>query len=157
MRILPARRVVGSVVVPGDKSISHRIALIASIAEGITKVTGFATSIDCRSSLHCLSALGVEIKRGNADSVTIKGAGLNGLKPPSGLLDAGNSGSTIRMLSGILAGQSFTTEITGDESLERRPMKRIIEQLTRMGARIAAREDYYEPLRLKGSGLRAIE
>ena len=124
-KIQPATKLEGSVQMPGDKSISHRYAMLGAIAEGPTEIHFFATSADCQSTLDCLKSLGVKIERRD-DVVTIQGVGLVGLKPPSGMLDAGNSGSTMRMLSGILAGQPFKSVMTGDASLSRRPMKRVI-------------------------------
>src|SRR5262245_6935472 len=116
----------GDYRLPGDKSISHRSATFAAIAEGETRLHNYSSARDCQSTLDCLAALGVEIRR-EPEAVILKGVGLNGLRPSSKPLDAGNSGSTIRILSGVLAGQNFTTEITGDHSIQRRPMKRIIE------------------------------
>ena len=130
--------------------------MFAAIGEGTTCLRNYSSARDCQSTLDCLAALGVQITR-ESEQIMIEGVGLNGLQAASQTLDAGNSGSTIRLLSGILAGQPFTTEITGDSSIERRPMKRIIEPLTRMGARIAAREDNYAPLSITGGSLQAIE
>lgn len=156
MKIKPARRIRGSVCVPGDKSISHRAALIAALAEGTTVIDGFATSRDCSSTLECLKALGVVVAHGE-QSLRIEGPGLRGLLPPTRILDAENSGSTIRMLSGILAGQPFTSEITGDESLRRRPMKRICVPLRQMGATIETTNDEFAPLRITGGRLKPID
>jgi 3-phosphoshikimate 1-carboxyvinyltransferase len=156
MKIIPARRIRGSVRVPGDKSISHRAALIAALAEGTTVIDGFATSRDCSSTLECLKALGVRVAHGE-QSLRIEGRGSGGLLPPSRILDAENSGSTIRMLSGILAGQPFTSEITGDESLRRRPMKRICVPLRQMGATIETTNDEFAPLRITGGRLKPID
>lgn len=156
MKISPARRARATTRVPGDKSISHRVGMIAALAEGVTTVENFATSRDCQSTLECLSALGIAIERAGAN-VKISGRGLNGLSAPARVLDAGNSGSTIRMLSGILAGLPFTSEITGDESLQRRPMKRIVTPLREMGAQIEATRDDYPPLRITGTTLTPID
>jgi 3-phosphoshikimate 1-carboxyvinyltransferase len=150
--IEPAKRLRGSVRMPGDKSISHRYAMLAAIAEGPSEIHGFATSVDCRSTLDCLERLGVKIDR-QGELVSIRGAGLAGLKPPREALDAGNSGSTMRMLAGILAGQSFRSILTGDASLSRRPMKRVIDPLTRMGARIQSAEGGLPPLQIEGGAL----
>ncbi len=155
-RISPARVISGSVTLPGDKSISHRYALIAAVAQGDTRITNYATGADCASTLACLHALGVEIER-RGTGVLIRGKGLHGLRAAPGVLDAGNSGSTIRMLCGILAAQNFTTRIGGDESLSRRPMKRIMEPLERMGASISARDGQYPPLEIRGAALRPID
>ncbi len=130
--------------------------MFAAIGDGVSRLRNYSSARDCRSTLDCLEALGVKIKR-EPEAITIDGVGLDGLREPSRLLDAGNSGSTIRMLSGILAGQDFATGITGDESIRRRPMKRIIDPLRLMGARIEARENNFAPLRIHGGNLKAIE
>lgn len=155
-RISPAGRLSGAVRLPGDKSISHRYAMLASIAEGTSRIRNYSTGADCASTLGALEALGVRIER-QSDGVVIHGRGLDGLKQPVATLDAGNSGSTIRMLSGILAGQPFLTRIGGDESLSRRPMDRIIRPLEQMGARISAREGRFPPLEIQGASLRPID
>src|SRR5437868_501937 len=126
IRLTPARCLRGDFQLPGDKSISHRSAMLAAIGTGTTRLRNYSSARDCQSTLDCLSALGVQITR-EPEQTVIEGVGLDGLHPARYMLDAGNSGSTIRLLSGILAGQPFTTEITGDSSIERRPMKRIIE------------------------------
>lgn len=158
--VSPARRVHGVVNVPGDKSISHRYALLTAIAEGDSQIYNFATGADCQSTLACMRELGVEHEFSAQDgrqALTIHGRGLHGLREAQRQLDAGNSGSTIRMLSGILAGQAFTTTIGGDESLSRRPMARVIKPLSQMGARIDATSEQYPPLTIHGSSLRAID
>lgn len=156
-KINRVQRLAGSVAVPGDKSISHRYAMLASIAEGPSEINYFSSSADCGSTLACLKKLGVKIERKN-NTVHIGGCGLRGLKPPSGTLDAGNSGSTMRMLAGILAGQSFRSVMVGDASLSRRPMKRVIDPLTQMGTRINSAAGGLPPLEIEGSAdsLRAI-
>jgi len=154
--IRPSARLSGCVQLPGDKSISHRFAMLGAIAEGVTCIANFATSQDCHSTLACLRLLGVPITAQADHRVTIQGRGLWGLKPSAETLDAENSGSTIRMLSGILAGQKFATRISGDESLQRRPMKRIMAPLTQMGARIEAIQENYPPLTIHGGILRPI-
>ena len=156
MEIVPAQRLSGVVRLPGDKSISHRYAMLAALAEGASHIENFSTGADCQSTLNCLGALGVSIRRENA-VVHMEGVGLEGLRAPAGRLDAGNSGSTIRMLSGMLAAQPFRSEIAGDQSLARRPMRRIIEPLTQMGARIEAHDGNFPPLRITGGPLRAID
>lgn len=153
--IKPARRLRGAVCVPGDKSISHRYAMLGAIAEGTTRIAGFASSADCQSTLDCLAALGVAVRR-SENEVEIDGRGPNGLSAPTRDLDAGNSGSTMRMLAGILAGQPFRSRLTGDESLSRRPMKRIIEPLCEMGARINSAPGGKPPLEIEGATLRPI-
>src|SRR5947209_2807923 len=154
-RISPAAAISGAISLPGDKSISHRYAMIAAIADGDTRIHNYSSGADCQSTLGCVRALGVEVE-GGAGEFTIHGRGLDGLRAPAADLDAGNSGSTIRMLSGILAGQPFNTRIFGDESLARRPMQRIMKPLAEMGARIHAREDKFPPLEIHGAKLRAI-
>jgi len=153
--IKPARNISGSVRLPGDKSISHRYAMLGAIAEGATRLQNFSTGADCASTLGCLKALGVNWQR-DGNSVTIEGRGPK-LEASSDPLDCGNSGSTMRMLSGILAGQPFTSELIGDTSLSRRPMARIISPLQMMGARITAAENDRPPLRILGGNLKAIE
>jgi 3-phosphoshikimate 1-carboxyvinyltransferase len=153
--ITPARQVRGTLRVPGDKSISHRYALMAAVAEGASRLSDYAPGADCQSTLACLSRLGVDIQRGEQGVVTVVGRGLRGWSSPSGLLDAGNSGSTMRMLAGLLAAQPFNTQLVGDASLSRRPMRRVIEPLSRMGARIEA-TDGHAPLTIHGAALRAI-
>jgi 3-phosphoshikimate 1-carboxyvinyltransferase len=155
-KIFPAASVSGAISLPGDKSISHRYAMIASIAEGATHIRNYSTGADCHSTLGCVRALGIEVE-GSGTEFTIRGKGLGGLRQPSADLDAGNSGSTIRMISGILAAQPFTTRIFGDESLSRRPMQRIMKPLAEMGAHIRAREDKFPPLEIEGARLRPIE
>lgn len=155
-RISPARSISGSICLPGDKSISHRYAMIAAIAGGETRVSNYSTGADCHSTLGCLRGLGVEIEERGAE-VVVHGRGLEGLRAPVAELDAGNSGSTIRMLSGILAAQPFTSRIGGDESLSRRPMARIMKPLAEMGAAIAAREGQFPPLEIHGTRLRPLD
>jgi 3-phosphoshikimate 1-carboxyvinyltransferase len=155
-RIPPARRLSGSIRLPGDKSISHRYAMLAAIAEGDTRIRHYATGADCHSTLACLRSLGARIDVEGGE-VVVHGRGLDGLREPSGDLDAGNSGSTIRMLSGILAGQPFTSRIRGDESLSRRPMERIMTPLRQMGASVEAHEGRFPPLEIRGGGLRPID
>src|SRR4051812_30093616 len=156
-RISPATTVSGSITLPGDKSISHRYGMISAIAEGTSRIHNYSTGADCHSTLACMRALGIEIQEDGTE-VVVQGRGLDGLRAPSADLDAGNSGSTIRMLSGILAAQSFTSRIGGDESLTKRPMGRIMEPLGRMGVEIVARAGRFPPLEIHGNpGLRAID
>jgi 3-phosphoshikimate 1-carboxyvinyltransferase len=145
----------GVVPLPGDKSISHRYALLAAIAEGRSEFAHFAASRDCHSTLECLRALGVEL-RVSGETVTILGRGLRGLRAPDRVLDAGNSGTTIRLLAGILAGHPFETTITGDASLSSRPMGRILHPLRMMGAGVESRERELPPLKIHGGPLQAI-
>lgn len=153
--IRPARNIAGALRLPGDKSISHRYAMLAAIAEGTTRLENFSTGADCASTLGCLARLGVELER-NDNAVLIHGRGPK-LQPPRVPLDCGNSGSTMRMLSGILAGQEFSSELMGDESLSGRPMARIIAPLQAMGAKIAASDGGRPPLRVNGANLKAID
>src|SRR5436309_799066 len=153
--VRPARNIAGQVTLPGDKSISHRYAMLAAIADGTTRLENFSTGADCPSTLACLRALGVKWER-DGSRVTIQGCGPR-LSAPRSPLDCGNSGSTIRMLSGILAGQEFTTELTGDESLSRRPMARIIKPLEMMGTRITSSDGGCPPLRITGARLKSID
>jgi len=155
-KISPAPALRGAVPLPGDKSISHRYAMIAAIAEGPTRISNYSTGADCHSTLGCVRALGIEVT-GAATEFVIHGRGLNGLRRPAGDLDAGNSGSAIRMLSGILAAQPFPTRIFGDESLSARPMQRIMKPLAEMGAVIRARDGKFPPLEIQGGTLRAID
>jgi 3-phosphoshikimate 1-carboxyvinyltransferase len=153
--VRPARNIAGALRLPGDKSISHRYAMLAAIAEGTTRLENFSTGADCASTLGCLAVLGVELDR-KENAVLIHGRG-SSLRSPTMPLDCGNSGSTMRMLSGILAGQGFTSELTGDESLSRRPMARVISPLEAMGAKIAARDGGRPPLRITGAHLKPID
>ncbi len=152
--VRPARNVAGYLRLPGDKSISHRYAMLGGISEGTTRLENFSTGADCASTLGCLRSLGVVVDR-TETSVVIHGRG-PALQAPTSPLDCGNSGSTIRMLSGILAGQKFASELVGDESLSRRPMARIIAPLETMGATITAQEGGRPPLVVKGANLKAI-
>ena len=155
-RVRPASKISGEIRLPGDKSISHRYALIGAIAEGETRIANFSTGADCHSTLGCVRGLGVGVEE-SGTTVAIRGKGLDGLRPPAADLDAGNSGSTIRMLSGILAAQPFGTRIFGDASLSRRPMRRIMQPLAAMGARIDAREGQFPPLHIHGTKLQPID
>jgi 3-phosphoshikimate 1-carboxyvinyltransferase len=154
--ISPVSPLQGSIALPGDKSISHRYAMIASIAEGDTRISNYSTGADCHSTLDCMRALGVEIEEEGTE-VIIHGKGLGGLRAPARDLDAGNSGSTIRMLTGILAAQPFPSRIGGDESLSRRPMQRIMKPLAEMGASISAADGKYPPLSIEPAMLHAID
>jgi 3-phosphoshikimate 1-carboxyvinyltransferase len=150
-----AKRLSGPVQFPGDKSISHRYAMLAAIAEGPSELHFFSPSADCQSTLDCLGKLGVMMER-KGGVVSIQGTGLSGLRRPSETLDAGNSGSTMRMLAGVLAGQSFHTRMTGDASLRRRPMQRVVDPLSKMGARIQSAEGGLPPLEIEGATLHPI-
>jgi 3-phosphoshikimate 1-carboxyvinyltransferase len=154
--IRPARGVSGTVRLPGDKSISHRYAMLGAIAQGTTRLSNYSTGRDCGSTLACMQALGAGVETKEDGTIEIRGCGPV-LKGPTAPLDCGNSGSTIRMLSGILAGQEFTAEMVGDESLSRRPMARVIKPLSAMGARISAAAGDRPPLRITGGGLKPID
>jgi len=154
--IHPAKQLTGGVEPPGDKSISHRYAMIAALAEGASELRHFAAAADCHSTLACMKALGAEVKLDN-DSVRITGHGLRGLRGTRRALDAENSGTTMRLLAGILAGQAFTSQLTGDASLQKRPMKRVVGPLRQMGADIRARDDNFAPLEIRGGRLHAID
>src|SRR5580700_11229565 len=157
--VRPARNIRGSVQLPGDKSISHRYAMLAGIAEGPSRIENYSTGADCASTLGCMRSLGVNWERRSGDgaenTIEIEGRG-PALAAPETALDCGNSGSTVRMLSGIVAGQKFTSEMVGDESLSRRPMGRVIHPLTAMGAQIASQNGLL-PLRITGGNLKAID
>ena len=156
LAVRPARNVRGVVQLPGDKSISHRYAMLAGIAEGPSRLENYSTGADCASTLGCMRALGVAWERKDNDNmIEVQGRGAI-LAAPNGALDCGNSGSTMRMLSGIVAGQHFTSEMIGDESLSRRPMERVIKPLSAMGAQIESREGK-PPLRIHGGLLKAID
>ncbi len=158
MIINPARRVTGRVAPPGDKSISHRYAMLAALADGRSEIEGYAPGADCRATLGCLRSLGVTIAAdpGEPTAIAVIGRGLRGLSRAAAPLDAMNSGTTMRLLSGILAAHGFVTILTGDDSLRRRPMGRVIEPLQRMGARIDSDEGR-APLRIEGSDLDGLE
>lgn len=150
VRISPSKTLGGAVRLPGDKSISHRYAILASIANGTSILKNFSSGADPHSTLGCMQSLGVEIEKGETE-VRVHGRGLRGLQAPASNLDAGNSGSTIRMLSGVLAAQPFSSTIFGDESLSRRPMKRIMTPLEMMGARFEAVDGTYPPITIHGT------
>lgn len=146
----------GTVTIPGDKSISHRSVMFGALADGTTKVTNFLRGADCLSTIACFRKLGIEIEE-TPDEILIRGKGIHGLTSPDSMLDVGNSGTTTRLISGILAGQPFTTELNGDESIQSRPMKRIIDPLSQMGADIESiRGNGCAPLRIRQSQLHGI-
>jgi 3-phosphoshikimate 1-carboxyvinyltransferase len=154
--IRSAARLSGAVTLPGDKSISHRYAILSSLAEGTSRLANYSSGADCHSTLNCLRDLGVRIEA-DGSTVTVHGKGLDGWTVPSRDLDAGNSGSAMRMLAGALAPQPFASRLVGDESLSGRPMGRIIEPLTAMGATIRARDGRFPPLEIEGKPLQAID
>jgi 3-phosphoshikimate 1-carboxyvinyltransferase len=152
LRVHPVRRLQGPVEVPGDKSISHRAALLGALAEGVTEIRGFLEADDCLRTLAAVEALGVEVTRKGPGEYRLAGGGLRGLGEPGDVIDCGNSGTTARLLLGVLAGQPFWTVLTGDESLRRRPMGRVAEPLRRMGATVVGRADGARlPLAIRGA------
>ncbi len=158
--IKPAEGLVGTARLPGDKSISHRLAILGALAEGTTELINYSSGRDCRSTIECLVALGVRIEHheeSGVPAVRVEGRGLGGLQPPSCELDAGNSGSTLRMLAGVLAAHSFESVLVGDASLRRRPMGRVIEPLRQMGATLTGRQGDFPPLRIHGGALHSID
>ncbi len=155
VRISPARNILGSVAFPGDKSISHRYGMLAALAEGTSRFRNFSTGADCASTLACMQALGAKIEHSEDGTLSIEGTA-GELRAPSQPLDCGNSGSTMRMLSGILAAQPFACELTGDASLSRRPMRRIVEPLQKMGTYIET-TDGHAPLHVHGAKLNGID
>ncbi len=151
-----AARLRGELTVPGDKSVSHRSIMFGSIARGTTEITGFLQGADCLSTIGCFSAMGVEIEN-DGRRVIVHGRGLRGLRQPDRVLDCGNSGTTTRLISGILSGQNFCVTLTGDASIQKRPMKRIITPLRMMGAEIVSINDNdCAPLRIQGKPLQGI-
>jgi 3-phosphoshikimate 1-carboxyvinyltransferase len=157
--IRPARAIRGRLRVPGDKSISHRYAILAALARGRSTIHEYSGGADCRSTLACLASLGtiVEGQPGSGQPVVIHGLGLGGLMAPASALDCGNSGTTMRLMAGVLAAHPFTTTLTGDPSLSRRPMGRVMAPLSQMGARLEAAPGNRPPLTVHGGPLRAIE
>ncbi len=154
--IHPVRSLQGEMTVPGDKSISHRAIMLGALAEGTSKIRGFLHGEDCLSTLQIFKALGVPIEM-TKDEIIVKGVGLDGLTEPEDVLNVGNSGTTMRLVSGILAGQTFNSFLTGDASIRKRPMGRIIEPLTKMGAKITGRKaNTLAPIAIAGQPLQAI-
>lgn len=159
LHVSPARALKGKITLPGDKSISHRAIMIGSLAGGRTKVANFLPSADCLATVDCFRKLGIEINI-NGNQVEVFGKGLRGLKPIKEMLDVGNSGTTIRLMTGILSGQPFVSKITGDQSIRRRPMRRIVDPLRKMGADIEGRvegNNIYAPLKISGGRLSPME
>ena len=154
--IKPIKSINAVMTVPGDKSVSHRAVMFGSIANGDTEITGFLTGDDCMSTISCFKKLGIDIEV-NGEKVVVHGKGLHGLKAPKELLDVGNSGTTIRLISGLLAGQDFNCRLNGDASIQKRPMNRVIKPLSQMGANIKSTNDGYAPLEITGSKLNGIE
>ncbi|SCH52266.1 3-phosphoshikimate 1-carboxyvinyltransferase 1 [uncultured Clostridium sp.] len=156
MKFTRAKQIRGEVTIPGDKSISHRAVMFGSLAEGATEITGFLRGADCLSTIDCFRRLGISIEDKD-ERILIHGKGLHGLSAPTQILDAGNSGTTTRLISGILSGQAFETTLTGDASIQKRPMGRIIEPLSQMGASITSLSgNGCAPLRIQGRPLHGI-
>lgn len=156
MKFAKINHLKGEIRVPGDKSISHRSIMLGSLAKGTTEITNFLQGADCLSSIDCFRSMGIQIEN-SKDSVLVHGLGLHGLKKPEKMLDVGNSGTTTRLMSGILAAQPFETELNGDASIQKRPMKRIMDPLTQMGANITSIKDNgCAPLRIVGQPLHGI-
>jgi 3-phosphoshikimate 1-carboxyvinyltransferase len=154
--VSPGGLISGQVELPGDKSISHRYAILSALSEGTSEISNFAAAADCQSTLECLHRLGIPMES-REGLLRICGKGLHGLQKPRRQLDAQNSGSTMRMLAGVLAGQPFTTTVTGDDSLRRRPMRRIMDPLRQMGAEIQSSAGDRAPLQIRGGKLHAID
>lgn len=148
-RVLPSGGIAGDVVVPGDKSVSHRALMLGAIAEGTTRVSGFLEGEDCLATARAVAALGVRVERPGAGEVRIEGVGLDGFRAPAGVLDMGNAGTAIRLFMGLMSAQRFDTTLVGDESLMRRPMERVAKPLREMGARIET-ADGRPPVRISG-------
>lgn len=153
MVIQKIKKAVGQIKVPGDKSISHRAVMLGSLANGATEISGFLKGADCLSTIDCFRKMGIDIDI-NGENVTVHGNGLRGLKKPDEMLYTGNSATTTRLLCGILAGQNFDTSITGDASIQKRPMGRVVQPLSMMGAKI---ENEYCPLYITGTKLHGID
>lgn len=153
MVIQKIKKAIGQIKVPGDKSISHRAVMLGSLANGVTEISGFLKGADCLSTIDCFRKMGIDIDI-NGENVTVHGNGLRGLKKPDEMLYTGNSGTTTRLLCGILAGQNFDTSITGDASIQKRPMGRVVQPLSMMGAKI---ENEYCPLYITGTKLHGID
>lgn len=153
--IRPIDKINAVITVPGDKSISHRAVMFGSIAKGDTEIRGFLTGDDCMSTISCFKKLGIDIET-DGDRVVVHGKGLHGLTQPEELLDVGNSGTTIRLISGLLSGQDFDCRLNGDASIQKRPMGRVIKPLSQMGAVIESTNNGYAPLSIKGTKLHGI-
>lgn len=156
VQLAQKKTVGGAITVPGDKSISHRVVILGSIAMGVTEVRGFLRGQDTLTTMECFKQMGVEFEYdAENDILRINGVGLRGLKAPKAVLNCGNSGTTMRLLCGLLAGQSFKSELDGDESLRKRPMERVLQPLREMGAKIES-NDGFAPLKIKGRPIAGI-
>lgn len=156
MKIVPVEKLVGSVRLPGDKSISHRSVMLSSIARGDSVIRNFSTSADCQATVQCFRAMGVRIDKESDNTLRVSGVGKHGLRKPEGHLFCDNSGTTMRLMAGLLSFQGFESVLTGDESLSKRPMSRIAEPLMEMGARIGL-IDGHAPMTVHGSSLKGVE
>ncbi|MFK5925675.1 MAG: 3-phosphoshikimate 1-carboxyvinyltransferase [Desulfuromusa sp.] len=156
--VVPAAGLRGEIIVPGDKSISHRAIMFASLAQGNSRIRGLLRGEDCLSTMQAFKSLGIEVVEAGADELIVHGRGLDGLREPTDVVDCGNSGTTMRLMSGILAAQPFFSVLTGDQYLRKRPMGRVIGPLSEMGAKILGREDHSKaPLAIDGGGLHPTE
>ena len=152
----PVTQLVGHLRVPGDKSISHRAVLIGALCDGETRVTGFGRSADTEATVAAVRALGVDVDEQDVDTLNVTGRGLRGLRAPGEPVDCANAGTLMRLVCGVLAGQEGSFELTGDESLSRRPMERVVEPLRRMGARLET-TDAHALIRIEGGTLSPID
>jgi len=158
LQVSKSKKLVGQIEVPGDKSISHRAVMLGSLATGVTKISNFLMGADCLSTIECFQAMGIEFVQEGNNTITVKGRGLHGLREPEDVLNVGNSGTTIRLMMGILAGQPFFSTVTGDGSIRKRPMGRVIEPLREMGASINGRQNgTLAPIAIQGRVLRPIK
>ncbi|MFA5105057.1 MAG: 3-phosphoshikimate 1-carboxyvinyltransferase [Candidatus Margulisiibacteriota bacterium] len=158
LKILPCSKITGAITVPADKSISHRAVMLASLSDGACNVDNLLESDDCMRTVECFRAMGTLIEKNDSGRYLVRGRGLKGLTAPRDILYVGNSGTSIRLLLGILAGQHFSATITGDESIKQRPMKRVVDPLRKMGAVIRGRDNgNFAPLEIKGGELSAID
>lgn len=158
LKISETKKIDGQIQVPGDKSISHRAVMLGSLSKGTTTVTNFLTGADCLSTIACFRAMGAKFEQIGENSIVVRGNGLTGLKEPADVLDVGNSGTTIRLMLGILSGQKFFSAVTGDNSIRRRPMGRVTGPLREMGAQIWGRQEgSLAPLAIQGGNLNSID
>ncbi|NMC27419.1 MAG: 3-phosphoshikimate 1-carboxyvinyltransferase, partial [Syntrophomonadaceae bacterium] len=158
LSVQPINKLDATISIPGDKSISHRSVLIGAIADGVTEIRNFLPGEDCLSTVRCIRQLGITVEQLSPTHLKVYGLGMNGLSEAEDVLDVGNSGTTIRLISGILAGQDFFSVLTGDASIRRRPMARIAEPLRQMGAQVWGRnQGRNAPLAIRGGGLKGIE
>lgn len=155
MQIRPIQSLTGTFSIPSDKSISHRSVMFGSLAKGTTHISNFLMGDDCLSTISCFRKLGIDIEINN-DTVTVHGKGLHGLSAPAEVLDCGNSGTTVRLISGILSGQDFETTLTGDNSIQKRPMNRVMKPLSEMGSQFKAKDDNFCPITIYPHQLKGV-